>query len=476
MPIMPDFSLAMPEIWVGAMACVILIADLFVPGKDRATSFWLSLITLAVAAWLTIDRQWGVEALTFSDSYVADSLAAILKVSIYGLAALAFVYARGYLKQRDLLQGEFFVLGLFGVLGMMVMSSAYSLLTAYMGLELLSLCLYAMVAFNRDSKAASEAAMKFFILGALSSGMLLYGMSMLYGVTGTLDLPAIAGAAAEAGDNILFVFGLVFMLVGVAFKFGAVPFHMWIPDVYEGAPTPVALYIGTAPKVAALALFMRLLAEGLAALQDQWQLMLVILAVLSLIVGNLFAVVQTNIKRLLAYSTISNVGFILLGLIAGTDAGYAAALFYVITYALTVAGTFAILILLSRRGFEAERVDDLKGLFRRDGWAAFALLLMMFSMTGVPGTVGFYAKLLVLQALVDVGLVWLAVFAVVFAVIGAFYYLRVLKVAFFDAPEDTHALEVSGGFRVVLAGNALAVLLLGIFPGALIAACVAAFV
>lgn len=475
MPIMPDFSLAMPEIWVGAMACAILVSDLFIPGRDRFVTFWLSLATLAVAAWLTIDRQWGVQAVTFSDSYVADSLAAILKVSIYGLAALAFIYARRYLKQRDLLVGEFFVLGLFGVLGMMVMSSAYSLLTAYIGLELLSLCLYALVALNRDSKLASEAAMKYFILGALSSGMLLYGMSMIYGVTGTLDLTAVAAASAEAGDNILFVFGLVFMLVGVAFKFGAVPFHMWIPDVYEGAPTPVALYIGTAPKVAAVALFMRLLAEGLVGLQEQWQLMLVILAVLSLVVGNLFAVVQTNFKRLLAYSTISHVGFILLGLIAGTDEGYAAALFYVVTYALTAAGTFGIIILLARRGFEADRIDDFKGLFQRDGWSAFALLLMMFSMTGVPGTVGFYAKLLVLQALVDVGMIWLAIFAVVFAVIGAFYYLRVLKAAFFEAPVDTSSLEASAGFRAVLTGNALAVLLLGVFPGALIAACIAAF-
>ncbi|HEX5513220.1 MAG TPA: NADH-quinone oxidoreductase subunit NuoN [Gammaproteobacteria bacterium] len=475
MPMMPDFSLAMPEIWVGAMACVILMTDLFIPGRDRVITMWLSVLTLAVAAWLTIDRQWGVQALTFSDSYVADNLAVVLKVSIYAMAALAFVYAQRYLKQRGLLHGEFFVLGLFGVLGMMVVSSSASLLTAYIGLELLALCQYALVAFNRNSRLAAEAAMKYFVLGALSSGMLLYGMSMLYGVTGSLDLAVIATAAAEANDNILYVFGLIFMLVGIAFKFGAVPFHMWIPDVYEGAPTPVTLYIGTAPKIAALALFLRLLAEGLGALQDQWQLMLVILAVLSLIVGNLFAIVQSNFKRLLGYSTISHIGFILLGLVAGTDQGFGAALFYVVTYAITAAGTFAVIILLSREGFEGDRLDDLKGLFRRDGWAAFALLLMMFSMTGVPGTVGFYAKLLVIQALVDAGMVWLAVFAVVFAVIGAFYYLRVLKIAFFDPVEDTQALQASGGFRAVLTGNALVVLLLGIFPGSLIAVCLAAF-
>lgn len=475
MPMMPDFSLAMPEIWVGVMACVILMTDLFIPGRDRVITMWLSLFTLAVAAWMTIKQQWGVEAVTFSESYVSDNLAVVLKLSIYAMTALAFIYAQRYLKQRGLLQGEFFVLGLFGVLGMMVISSSYSLLTAYIGLELLALCQYSLVGFHRTSRLAAEAAMKYFILGALSSGMLLYGMSMLYGITGTLELAAIADAAAMSSDNILFVFGLIFMLVGVAFKFGAVPFHMWVPDVYEGAPTPVALYIGTAPKIAALALFLRLLAEGLGALQDQWQLMLIILAVLSLIVGNLFAIVQSNFKRLLAYSTISHIGFVLLGLIAGTEQGYGAALFYMVTYAITAAGAFAIIILLSREGFEGDRLEDLKGLFRRDGWAAFALLLMMFSMTGIPGTVGFYAKLLVIQALIDAGIIWLAVFAVIFAVISAFYYLKVLKIAFFDPVEDNHDLQASGGFRAVLTGNALAVLLLGIFPGSLIAACLAAF-
>lgn len=472
---MPDFSLAMPEIWVGAMACVILLTDLFVPGKDRSVTLSLSLLTLAVAAWLTIDRQWGIQATTFSESYVADSLGVILKVSIYGLAALAFVYAGRYLKQRDMLHGEFYVLGLFGVLGMMVMSSAYSLLTVYIGLELLSLCLYAMVAFNRESRLAAEAAMKYFVLGALSSGVMLYGMSMIYGVTGSLELAAIAGAASVSGDNILFVFGLAFMVVGVAFKFGAVPFHAWLPDVYEGAPTPSALYISTAAKVAAVALFMRLIAEGLNPLQEQWQLMFMTLAVLSLVVGNLFAIVQTSFKRMLAYSAVSHAGFVLLGLISGSEQGYGAALFYVVTYAIAAAGTFGIILLLARRGFEADRLDDLKGLFQRDGWSAFALLLMMFSMTGIPGTVGFYGKLLVIQALVDAGMIWLAIVAVIFAVIGAFYYLRVLKLAFFDAPEDTHLVEASAGFRIVLSGNALAVLLLGVFPSALISVCVAAF-
>jgi NADH-quinone oxidoreductase subunit N len=471
----PDFFLAIPELWVASMACVILVADLFVPGKDRAVSYYLSLFTLAVAAWLTLDAQWGIErTLTFSGTYVADNLAAVLKVAIYGLAALAFIYARSYLKQRSLLQGEFFVLGLFAVLGMMVISSAHSLLTIYMGLELLSLCLYAMVAFNRDSLLGSEAAMKYFVLGALSSGMLLYGMSMLYGVAGSLDLVAIATAGMES-DSILFVFGLTFLVVGVAFKFGAVPFHMWVPDVYEGAPTPVALFIGTASKVASVALFLRLIAEGLGGFYAEWQLMLVILAVLSLIIGNLFAVVQTNFKRLLGYSTISHVGFILLGFIAGTEEGYAAALFYTITYAITAAAAFAIIILLSRRGFEADRLDDLKGLFQRDGWSAFVLLLLMFSMTGVPGTVGFYAKLLVLKSVVDVGMIWLAILAVVFAVVGAFYYLRVLKLVFFEEPQDTSAIEAPAGFRVVLGGNALAVLALGLFPSGLIAACLAAF-
>lgn len=473
-PEFADFSLALPEIWVAAMACVILISDLFVPGRNRAVTYALTLLTLAVAAWLTLDIQWGLDrTLTFSGNYVADSLGAILKVSIFAMSALALAYARDYLKQRELLQGEFFVLALLAVLGMMVLSSAHSLITVYIGLELLSLPLYALVAMHRESRLAAEAAMKYFVLGALSSGLLLYGMSMIYGATGSLDLAVIAERAHDTG-GMMYVFGLVFLIVGVGFKFGAVPFHAWIPDVYEGSPTPVALFIGTAPKIASVALFMRLIAEGLPGFFAEWQTMLLILAVLSLLIGNLFALVQTNFKRLLAYSTISHVGFILLGFIAGTDEGYAAALFYTITYAITAAAAFGVIIVLSRKGFEADRIEDLNGLFQRNGSAALALLVVMFSMTGVPGTVGFYSKFVVLKAVIDVGLIWLAVFAVLLAVVGAFYYLRVLRAAFFEPPAEQPDIEAPTSYRAVLAGNALAVLLLGIFPGSLIAACLAA--
>jgi len=471
----PQFSLAAPEIWVAVMACVVLVVDLFARGRESAPAFYLTQLTLVVAAWLALRTHWGETASTFNGMYVSDSLAAVLKVAICVLSLLAFAYSRDYLRQRDLLRGEYYLLGLFATLGMLVMASAASLLVLYIGLELLSLCLYAMVAFDRDSRVGAEAAMKYFVLGVLSSGMLLYGMSMVYGATGSLLLADVAAAASAGENELLMAFGMTFALVGVAFKFGAVPFHMWIPDVYQGAPTATTLFIGSAPKVAALALFVRLLGEGLGSLHEQWQVMAIILAVGSLVVGNLVALVQTNLKRMLAYSTISHIGFLFLGLIAGTDDGYAAALFYAISYGLMAAGAFGMIILLSRRGFEAEMIDDMKGLNDRHSGFALVMLLLMFSMTGIPGTVGFYAKWLVLQSLVEAGLVWLAVFAVVFAVIGAFYYLRVLKAVYFDRVEAGPPLEAPVGQRVILAANGAAVLLLGLFPDALISACRAAF-
>ncbi|PWG61723.1 NADH-quinone oxidoreductase subunit NuoN [Sediminicurvatus halobius] len=472
---MPQFAMAAPEIWVAIMLCVVLVVDLFASGRESAPAFYLTQFTLVVAAWLALETHWGEAATTFNGMYVSDSLAAVLKVAICVISLLALAYSRDYLRQRDLLRGEYYLLGLFAVLGMLVMASAASLLVLYIGLEMLSLSLYAMVAFDRESRIGAEAAMKYFVLGALSSGMLLYGMSMIYGATGSLLLADVA-AASSGEANLLLAFGMTFALVGVAFKFGAVPFHMWIPDVYQGAPTASTLFIGSAPKVAALALFVRLLGEGLGGLHDQWQVMAVILAVGSLVVGNLVALVQTNLKRMLAYSTISHIGFLFLGLIAGSDDGYAAALFYAISYGLMAAGAFGMIILLSRRGFEAEMIDDMKGLNERHSGFAFVMLLLMFSMTGIPGTVGFYAKWLVLQALIDAGLIWLAVLAVVFAVIGAFYYLRVLKAVYFDRLEsDGPPLEAPLGQRVMLAANGGAVLLLGLFPDALISACRAAF-
>lgn len=468
---MPDFSLALPEIWVLSMVCLVLVVDLFARGRESAPAFYLVQFTLLTTIWLSIETQWGPTATTFSGTYVTDKFACLLKVAICVLTFLVFAYSRDYLRKRDLLHGEFFLLGLLGVLGMMIMASAHSLLTVYLGLELLELCLFAMIAYDRENRMSTEAALKYFVLAALSSGMLLYGMSMVYGAAQSLDLAQIAAAATSGEGGLLLAFGLTFILVGVAFKFGAVPFHMWLPDVYQGASTPVTVYIATAPKVAAVALFVRLLVDGLGTLQDHWQVMAIIIAVGSLVVGNLFALVQTNIKRMLGYSTIAHVGFLFLGFIAGTDEGYSAALFYAITYGLMAAGAFGVVILLSRRGFEADLIEDMKGLNDRHSGFAVVMLILMFSLTGVPGTVGFYAKWLVLKAVIDVNMVWLAVVAVISAVIGAFYYLRVVRMVYFDRRDDGEPLEASAGLRIILAGNGLAVLALGIFPGSLIAVC-----
>ncbi|MCR4302591.1 MAG: NADH-quinone oxidoreductase subunit NuoN, partial [Sulfuricaulis sp.] len=362
-------------------------------------------------------------------------------------------------------RGEYFVLGLFGVVGMMVMASASHFLTLYLGLELLSLSLYAMIAFQRDSGTATEAAMKYFVLGAIASGMLLYGMSMLYGATGSLEIAAVAKAIAKMSpDNIILIFGLVFVICGLAFKVGAVPFHMWVPDVYHGAPTAVALYIGTAPKLAAFALFLRLLVSGLEPLAGSWQSMLMILAVLSMAIGNLIAIAQDNIKRMLAYSSISHMGFFLLGILSVEPNGYSSSLFYILVYAVMSAGAFGMIILLSRAGFEAERLEDFKGLNQRSPWHALLMMLLMLSMAGVPPTVGFYAKLLVIQSVIKVAMVPLAVAAVLFAVIGAYYYLRVIKLMYFDDATEQAPIRAGRDVQVLISVNAL--LLIGIMPWA----------
>ncbi|MBT8428651.1 MAG: NADH-quinone oxidoreductase subunit NuoN, partial [Gammaproteobacteria bacterium] len=387
-----------------------------------------------------------------------------------------FVYAKDYLRGQGILRGEYYVLGLFAVLGMMVMISANSFLTVYLGLELLALCLYALVAFNRESKSGAEAAMKYFVLVALASGMLLYGISMVYGATGQLSFPEVAAVIAGGkADQTVLVFGLVFIVLGVSFKFGAVPFHMWVPDVYQGAPTSVTLFLGSAPKIAAFALAIRLLVDGLGGLVAQWQDMLIILAVLSMALGNLVAIAQTNIKRMLAYSTISHVGFIFLGLLSGTEKGFSAAMFYAIVYALTAAGGFGVITMLCRKGFDAENIHDLKGLNDRSPWLAFMMMLILFSMAGVPPTVGFFAKLFVLEAVVSIDLVWLAAVAVFFSIIGAFYYIRAVKVMYFDRPVDDAPLVASMDARVMMSINGLAMLGFGLFPAALLGACRAAF-
>jgi len=468
---MPDFAPAAPEIFVLAAACVILVADLFIEDPRRDVTYWLTQISLAGAllvTWAVYDPR---AQPTFGGSYIADHLAMVLKSFVYLVTAATFVYSRDYLKERDLFKGEYCVLGLFGMLGTMVMISAYSFITVYLGLELLSLSLYAMVALDRDSGQASEAAMKYFVLGAIASGMLLYGMSILYGLTGSLVIPEVARELVVDDANVALLFGLSFVIVGLAFKLGAAPFHMWLPDVYHGAPTSVTLYIGTISKIGAFAMFMRLLADGLGGLQSDWQGMLALLAALSIGLGNVVAIAQPNIKRMLAYSAISHVGFVLLGILAGTPEGYAAAMFYMLVYSLMALGAFGMILWLSERGFEAENLDDFKGLSTRSPWFAFMMLLLMFAMTGVPLTVGFYAKLSVLQAVIQIDMVWLAVYAVVFSIVGAFYYLRVVWFMYFTDPETDRPLASNTAMDIVLSINGLSMLGLFLFPGGLMSLC-----
>jgi NADH-quinone oxidoreductase subunit N len=467
-----DFMPLVPEMFVLSMACIILVVEAFVGARLRHISYLLSQLTLLVAALLTWNMLDTERVVVMGGTFIHDPMAALLKTSIFLITIGAFVYARSFHTSSGALRGEYYVLGLFAVLGTMVMVSAHSLLTIYLGLELLSLSLYAMVAFDRDSPVASEAAMKYFVLGALASGMLLYGMSMMYGATGSLDLGEIAEALSEPGQNsMILIFGLCFIVVGLAFKFGAVPFHMWVPDVYDGAPTAVTLFIGSAPKIAAFAMAMRLLVESLGSLSVDWQGMLIIMSVLSLALGNVIAIAQTNIKRMLAYSTISHVGFLLLGLLAGTAEGYSASMFYAITYALMAIGGFGMIILISRAGYEANQLDDFKGLNDRSPWFAFMMLILMFSMAGVPPTVGFYAKLSVLQAVIHVDMVWLALVAVFFSIIGAFYYIRLVKLMYFDQPETEEPLAVRTDMQIAMSFNGLLVLGLGLFPGGLLALC-----
>jgi len=469
-----DLVLAAPEMFVLAATCVVLLVDLFLTERTRWVTFVLSLLTLAGAAWITTVTGFSERTVGWHGTYVADPLSSLLKVVAYGSVAVAFLYGQGYLQVRRILKGEYFVLGLFALLGIMVLVSANSLVTLYLGVELLALSLYALVAFNRDSGIAAEAAIKYFVLGSIASGALLYGMSIVYGVTGSLELGVISNAALQMpAGQIGLLFGLAFIVVGVAFKFGAVPFHTWVPDVYHGAPTPVTLFLAAAPKLGSFALAFRLLAEGLGAVHATgWQDMITMVAVLSIIVGNVVAIAQTNIKRMLAYSTISHVGFILLGILAGNSQGYEAALYYTITYVIMSVGGFGMIILLSRNGFEADSLEDFKGLNARSPWFAAVMLMLMFSMAGVPPFVGFWAKLAVIQAVLEIGSLWLAILAVALSVIGAYYYLRVVKLMYFDEPTDKATLQGGGGaMRFVLSLNGLAVLVLGLFPGLLLALC-----
>ena len=490
----PDFAPALPEIFLLAGTCFVLLADLFVKDSQRFITYLLAQIVLLITASLlifSVGNGFASTTMTFNDMFVLDPLARVLKVSILLITVGVFVYSRDYLRSRQMYKGEYFTLGLFAVLGMMIMVSAKTMLLIYLGLELLSLSMYAMVAFRRNDGRASEAAMKYFVLGAIASGMLLYGMSIIYGVSGSLHLTHIANymSSHPVMENIGLLLGLAFIIVGLGFKLGVVPFHMWVPDVYDGAPTSVTLFLGTAPKIAAFAMIIRLLVEGLGDMSLGWQQILSVLAALSLLAGNIIAIAQTNIKRMLAYSTISHMGFVVMGILAASETGYASSMFYIITYAIIAMGGFAIVILLSRDGYEADQLADLKGLSTTHPWYAFMMMLFLFSMAGVPPTVGFYAKLSVIQAVVDADIIWLAVFSVVMSVIGAYYYLRAIKLMYFDVPdeileESTSARPIGAAlqipikpqldFSILLSLNGLAVLALGILPGALMSLCLLA--
>ncbi len=453
----------LPEILVATMASIILLIDLYRPENAKPLAYVLSLATLVLAFVVTLMGFSNEKNVLFGGMYADDALADTVKLALYAVTFFVFVYSRTYGEARAIFKNEYYVLGLFALTGMMIMSSAKHFLTLYLGLELLALCLYAMVAFYRDSRVATEAAMKYFILGALASGMLLYGMSILYGLTGSLFLDDVRTTVATLdANNIVLVFALVFIVVALAFKLGAVPFHMWIPDVYEGAPTSTTAFLGTAPKIAGFALMFRLLIGGLEDMHSAWQDMLIIMALLSIGIGNIVAIAQTSIKRMLAYSTISHMGFLLLGLLSGTQEGYAASLFYAIVYAFTGSAAFGMVMFLSKRGFESDQLNDFKGLNQRSPLLALMMLIVMFSMAGVPPTIGFFAKLTVIQAVVNVQLVWVAVVAVLFAVIGAFYYLRVIKLMYFDAPENAEEPEQTGIFRPTLIINC--VLLIALIP------------
>jgi NADH-quinone oxidoreductase subunit N len=480
-----EFLPLAPEIFLLSATCALLLVDLFLSQARRGMVHFLALLTLVAAAVITLrdgtlaDGAANTAVTVFNGMFVRDMMGDVLKLAIYLVTAAAFVYAKPYLVDRGLFKGEFYTLCLFAVLGMMILVSAGNLVTVYLGLELLSLSQYALVALRREDRLASEAAMKYFVLGALASGLLLYGMSMLYGATGTLDLAQIyPQAAAMMSDHpTMLLFGVVFIVVGIAFKFGAAPFHMWIPDVYQGAPTAITLFIGSAPKLAAFGMAYRLLEGGTGALDAHWREMLAWLAVASLVIGNVAAIAQTNLKRMLAYSTISHVGFLFMGLANATAEGYAAAMLYAIAYSLMAAGAFATIIILSNKGFEAENIADFRGLFRTHPWFAAMVLLLMASLAGFPPLFGFWAKLAVIRAAIDGGMLWLAIVGMVFAVIGAFYYLRVIKVMFFDAPSDDNKARpiADAQARWLLSANALLMLVLGLFWSPLLDLCVRAF-
>jgi NADH-quinone oxidoreductase subunit N len=458
---------AIAEIFIAGAGCLILLLDVFIGKRFPMLTYLLVQCALVIAAILTFKQFNHPTTILFNGTFVMDHLAVILKLFIYTFSFMAFVYSRAYIAKSNILNGEYYILALFSILGMMVLVSAHSFITLFLGLELFSLPLYAMIALRKDATLCTEAAIKYFIVGSLASGILLYGLSMLYGATKSLDISTVAAMTTQASPQheLILVFGLVFVVVGLAFKLGSVPFHMWVPDVYAGAPTPVILFLGTAPKIAALALLFRLLVEALPGLSMHWQPMLMIVAILSMALGNLVAIVQTNIKRMLAYSSIAHMGYMMLGLVAGTADGYGSALFYMITYGLMTLAAFGLIVMMDYSGYEADNIDDLRGLNTRNPWLALMMLFTLFSLAGVPPIVGFMAKVAVLEALIDVHLVWLAALALLFAIIGAYYYIRVVKVMYFETPLDPTPIRYSRDMQIMLTINGLVLLVLGIVPG-----------
>lgn len=477
---MSELTTILPELALLTAACVVLLVDVYRGAASPDVTFFATILGLLVALGCTVAVFPESPQVAFAGNVIHDPMSVVLRALILAFGVFMFAYGRDYFARTSTLKGEYFVLGMLALLGAMLITVGGNLLLLYLGLELLSLSMYALVALERDSSSASEAAIKYFVLGALASGLLLYGMSMIYGATGSLDLGVIAqtiraGAGSEgalANPQVL-SFGMVFIVIGLAFKLGVVPFHMWVPDVYEGAPTPVTLFIGSIPKLAAFALAFRLLGQGLGPMADQWQSILYALAVLSMVLGNLVAIAQTNIKRMLAYSTISHMGFLLIGFLAATGAGYASAMFYAVVYALTSLAAFAFVILISHRGREGDRIVDFAGLGRRAPWFGFLAIVVFFSLAGVPPFPGFWAKWFVLKETVDSGFMNLAVIAVLSSVVGAFYYLNLLKVMFFDEPApDTPVVGAGADFRLVLSVNSLLLLALGLLPGLLMQVCV----
>lgn len=480
--IMPIFSAALPEIFILCMANIILLVDVFLKEERlKVVTYALVQLTLVVTFVFCLQQyhEYPAPIVTFSGHYVLDKLAVLTKLFVLVASAFSFIYARQYTKHRNIGRGEYYILGLFAVLGMMIMASAYSFLTIYLGLELLSLSLYAMVALYKASQPAAEAAMKYFVMGALASGLLLYGVSMLFGATGSIQIQEIGTllATTTSSQNTLVMLAMIFILAGLLFKFGAVPFHMWVPDVYTGAPTSMTLFIASAPKIAAFCIMMRVLVEALPSMNIPWENILTVVSVLSMLGGNVLAIAQTNIKRMLAYSSIAHIGYSLLGILAGPNSinGYSAAMFYIVTYVIVAAGAFGVIALLSKGGVELDQLDDYRGLNARNPWLAFIMLLLMFSMAGVPPTVGFFAKLGLLEALVEAHYVWLAAFALVFAIIGAYYYLRVVMLMYFEEPRGDQIgaehIAISPGILAAISVNGIAALGLGLLPSALIDIC-----